>query len=243
MQHLTALAAQDALRQKALPEKAVFFPRFFKTGKGQYGEGDQFIGVVVPEIRKVAKTFRQLPVPEIVKLLHSPTHEDRMTALFIMQDQFEKGDPTQRRKLHQLYLEHTKLVNNWDLVDLSAKTLVGDFLENDISLLKKLAHSSLLWEQRIAIIATFSFIHRGDSRPTLEIAEILVDHPHDLIQKAVGWLLREVGKRNSRDIEKQFLDKHADHMPRTMLRYAIEHFTAEEKLHYMQMKAKAQQKV
>lgn len=237
----TAAEVQAALRAATNSEKAAFFPRFFKTGPGQYGEGDQFIGVTVPEMRKVSKAFWQLPEAEVLKLLHSPIHEDRATALFIMVLQFEKGSSKGRTKLHQLYLNNTAYINNWDLVDLSSRQIVGDYLSaEDISLLIKLAHSKSLWEQRIAIVSTFSFIYQGNSKPTLEIAETLVDHPHDLIHKAVGWLLREVGKRNSREIEKKFLDKHAHHMPRTMLRYAIEHFSEEEKRHYMGLKASRQ---
>jgi len=232
-----AQQVREQLYRLRKPEKAAFFPRFFKTGPGQYGEGDQFIGVVVPDIRKVSKAFRTLSEKETLTLLSSPIHEERMAALFIMIEQFQRGTAAEKKRLHQLYLRQSRYVNNWDLVDLSARVLIGEYLAaDDISLLRRLAKSSNLWEQRMAILATFTFILQGNSEPTLEVAEMLVNHPHDLIQKAVGWLLREVGKRNSLKVEKAFLDKHAKQMPRTMLRYAIERFPETDKKHYMQLK-------
>ncbi|MBW7955321.1 DNA alkylation repair protein [Patescibacteria group bacterium] len=232
-----AQQVKEQLYRLRKPEKAAFFPRFFKTGPGQYGEGDQFIGVVVPDIRNVSKASRTLSEKETLTLLSSPIHEERMVALFIMIEQFQRGTAAEKKRLHQLYLHQSRYVNNWDLVDLSARVLIGEYLAaDDISLLRRLAKSSNLWEQRMAILATFAFILQGNSEPTLEVAEMLVNHPHDLIQKAVGWLLREVGKRNSLEVEKAFLDKHAKQMPRTMLRYAIERFPETDKKHYMQLK-------
>ncbi|MGB5813110.1 MAG: DNA alkylation repair protein [Polyangiales bacterium] len=219
---MKARDVKAALRELRNEEKARFFPRFFKTGKGEYGYGDRFMGVVVPDQRKVAKRFKELPGPELVKLLDDPIHECRLTALFIMVNQFERGDAARRRQIFDLYLAHIDRVNNWDLVDASAHKIVGPALfDGDRSLLYELADSGDLWKQRIAIIATLHMIKQDDFKDIVKLATQLRDHDHDLIHKAVGWMLREMGKRDPKRLEK-FLDKHYKKMPRTMLRYAIE---------------------
>ena len=219
---MKARDVKAALRQLRNEEKARYYPRFFKTAKGEYGHGDRFMGVVVPDQRKVARRFKELPAPEIAKLLEDPIHECRLTALFIMVSQFERGDAAQRSRVFDLYLEHIDRVNNWDLVDASAHKIVGAALfESDRSLLYELADSGDLWKQRIAIIATLHMIKRDDFEDITGLATQLRDHDHDLIHKAVGWMLREMGKRDPECLE-EFLDEHHGKMPRTMLRYAIE---------------------
>ena len=209
------------------PAKARVLARFFKTGPGDYGEGDRFHGVVVPKIRSVVKAHRKAPGREIRKLLRSRFHEERLTALLILVDQYQRGDDFQKRDIYDLYLASTPYINNWDLVDLTAQHIVGAYLEGkETSVLMRLALSKSLWERRIAMLATFHFIRLGDSREALRIAELLLQDPHDLIHKAVGWMLREVGKRCSLKSECEFLDAHAAAMPRTMLRYAIERLPA-----------------
>lgn len=226
------------LKNQSNPTKATFYQRFFKTGPGEYAEGDIFIGVTVPNIRKVARRYNAIPLEQIEKLLQSPVHEERLCALIILVEQSKLADATHLKKCYDLYLRNTAWVNNWDLVDVSAEHVVGRYLhKRNKKPLLKLAHSKDLWERRIAIMATFHFIKQGQSNTTLEIAEILVNDPHDLIHKAVGWMLREVGKRCSMEAEKIFLNKFATTMPRTMLRYAIERFPPEERRYYMNMKA------
>ncbi len=224
------------LKSYGNPEKAKILSRFFKTGKGQYGEGDVFLGVKVPEQRKVANRYRNIPFDDLEELLNSEIHEHRLTALLILVEKFKKADEIEKQKIVNFYLQNTSRVNNWDLVDLSADKIIGEFLfgkdENDKSILYKFSKSDNLWQRRIAIIATFAFIKKGKFNDTLRIAEILLNDKHDLIQKAVGWMLREVGKRNQ-DVEEDFLKKHYKKMPRTMLRYAIERFDAEQKRFYM----------
>lgn len=208
------------------PDKAAFYPKFFKTGKGEYGEGDIFIGITVPQIRQVVKKYETIAtLSDIKPLMLDPIHEIRAAAIFILVNQFKKtNDPFIQKSIYDFYLQHTKGINNWDLVDGSAAQIVGAYLyDKDRSKLYALVQSSNMWEQRIAIIATFYFIRKGDFTDTLQLATILVEHPHDLIQKAVGWMLREVGKRDV-DILMQFLNTHYQTMPRTMLRYAIEKF-------------------
>ncbi len=248
-----------ALKAIANPEKAQTSMRFFKTGKGQYGEGDQFIGITVPEIRKVARKFIDLQLPEISKLLQSKIHEARLCALLILVKKY----PDQPAQIFQFYCKHFQFINNWDLVDSSAEYIVGrhlfvngarmplrrhvsPFSRIDMSpwrhdsragrlplLLIKLSKSENLWERRIAIISTFYFIKKGEPEPTFRIAEVLIHDKHDLIHKAVGWMLREVGKRISEEIEESFLKKHAATMPRTMLRYAIERFPEDKRRWYL----------
>jgi 3-methyladenine DNA glycosylase AlkD len=225
---------QKELREAGSPEKAKISSRFFKTGPGHYGEGDVFLGVTVPETRKIIKNYLNLSIEDLEKLLHSKEHEFRYASLLIAVYQFEQGNATAQKKLYDFYLRNTKHINNWDLVDTSAEYIVGEYLENRSKApLIKLAKSASLWERRIAIIATFAYIKKGESKITLEIAEILLHDKHDLIQKAVGWMLREVGKRASMKDEITFLDKYAKTMPRTMLRYAIERFSPELRYKYM----------
>lgn len=215
-------------------EKARLLQRFFKTGKGEYGEGDVFYGLTVPQSRKIVNKYKELGLDEVIDLLHSRVHEERLIALLILVSKYQKGDFTLKKKIFDVYLKNTKWINNWDLVDLSAHKIVGDYLvDKDIDILKKLACSNLLWERRIAIISTFAFINIGSSKETMEIAKLLVADKHDLIHKAVGWALREVGKRVSVDDEKKFLDKYKNTMPRTMLRYAIEKFPEKERKSYL----------
>ncbi len=222
---MSAKTIRAALKALADPEKAKFLPRFFKTGPGEYGEGDRFLGVVAPKIHKLVKEHREEPEEEVLKLLRSPYHEERLTGLLILVEQYKRGDADRRQAIYDLYLANTACINNWDLVDLTAHHIVGAHIHgNDTSVLTRLARSEDLWEKRIAMLATYHFIRKGESGEALRIAAMLIDDPHDLIHKAVGWMLREVGKRCSLDAERAFLDKHAARMPRTMLRYAIERF-------------------
>jgi 3-methyladenine DNA glycosylase AlkD len=228
---------RSELKSLSDPAKARVLARFFKTGPGDYGEGDRFHGVVVPTIRGVVKAHRKAPGWEIRKLLRSQFHEERLTALLILVDQYQRGDDLQKRKIYDLYLASTPYINNWDLVDLTAQHIVGAYLDGkETSVLSRLALSKSLWERRIAMLATFHFIRLGDSREALRIAELLQQDRHDLIHKAVGWMLREVGKRCSLEAECEFLDEHAATMPRTMLRYAIERFPQKLRLHYLRGK-------
>lgn len=230
-----------ALRGLATPQKAKSSSWFFKSGSGQYGEGDKFLGVTVPEQRKIARQFKVLPLSEVEKLVTSPWHEERLTGLFILVGLFKKSDEADRKAIYDFYLAHSQNVNNWDLVDSSAEFVVGAWLDDKpekMKVLLKLAGSDLLWERRIAMISTFNFIKQGSAEETLAVAERLINDKHDLIQKAVGWMLREMGKKVDRNYLIKFLDKHAATMPRTALRYAIEHFSSEEKAHYM-VQAKA----
>ncbi|MFA6005113.1 MAG: DNA alkylation repair protein [Patescibacteria group bacterium] len=232
---------KEALSEKANPKKAEFLPRFFKTGTGQYGEGDKFLGVVVPDIRKIARQFKNLPETDLTALLKSEYHEERLAALLLLVHNYVHGASDDKKKVYDFYLSHTKFINNWDLVDLSSHEIVGDYLLNQYragkpspySVLVELANSSNLWERRIAIVSTSAFIHEGISQPTLDVAEILLHDTHDLIHKAVGWMLREVGKRCSQEVEEDFLKKHYKTMPRTMLRYAIERFSPELRAKYL----------
>ena len=233
MTQLTAALVKRALAQFALPERAVGVARFFKTGRGEYGEGDVFIGCTVPECRLVAKEFRALPLAEAEKLMMSRVHEERAVGLFILVAQFERSPD---RKIFQLYRKRMAFVNNWDLVDLSAPAIVGGWLADEPrGLLDRLAKSKVLWYRRIAIVATFYFIRRGEWKDAVRIAERLVNDEQDLIQKAVGWMLREVEKRASSRALDTFLQRHAATMPRTMLRYAIERLTPAEKEKWMKM--------
>lgn len=230
----SAARVREALFAQASTEYAATAARFFKTGKGDYGEGDCFIGVRVPDVRKTAKRFfRELTPAEVLPLLTDPVHECRLLALLLWTQQFAKGDEACREAIVTLYLAHTDCINNWDLVDLSAYEIVGTYLlSRDRSLLDRLAAGPSLWEQRIAVVSTWAFIRRGEFDDTLRLADRLLTHPHDLIQKAVGWMLREVGKRDKKRLE-SFLESRCTRMPRTMLRYAVERFSPEERVHYM----------
>ena len=221
---MTASTIMKRLRAGATPVKAVVLARFFKTGPGQYGEGDRFLGVMVPGQRQIAKEFRDLPLPEVEKLLASPYHEARLTGFLVLTYAFERADEARRRELYGFTLAQRAAMNNWDLVDVIAPVIVGGWLLDrpaDRKLLRKFAKSPDLWERRIAIVSTLAFIRAGDFADTLAISETLLADRHDLIHKATGWMLREVGKRDE-DVLRGFLDGHAARMPRTALRYAIE---------------------
>lgn len=214
-------------------DKAEILQRFFKTGTGQYGEGDFFLGVGVPQLRKLSKECGEIDLGELRALLWSSVHEERFLALLILIRDYEEADHAGKRRIYGLYLQNTRWINNWDLVDLSAPKIVGDFLMiRDRKPLYRLARSSDLWERRIAILATFRFIKERQFNDTLNISEILLRDKEDLIHKAVGWMLREVGKRDV-SAEEAFLKQHYRQMPRTMLRYAIERFPSEKKKHFM----------
>ncbi len=231
---MSIVDVKTQLRGLGTPEKARASAWFFKTGPGQYGEGDVFVGVTVPEQRKVAKRYRELSVQEVEQLLHSPEHEFRLTALLIWVDQFKWGDEATRRGIYQFYLANTRWINNWDLVDTSAAAIVGAWTETrDRTVLDRLAVSESLWERRIAIIATLWFINLGQAEDTLRIADILLTDTHDLIHKATGWMLREVGKRCSQEVLEAWLATRYRTMPRTMLRYAIERFEPERRQAYL----------
>lgn len=224
-------------------ERAVGALRFFKTEKGGYGEGDQFLGATVPKTRLVCREFRDLPLGEIQQLLDSPIHDHRLGAVIILVDQYKraKKDAKKRDDIFNLYLKNVRggRVNNWDIVDSSAGYIIGPHEQNgDRTLLFELARSDNLWHKRVGIMSAFWYVVNGDFSTTLELAEILVNDSHDLIQKAVGWQLREVGKRGGRDLLLDFLDKHAATMPRTALRYAIEHLPPEQRTHYMELKSR-----
>lgn len=231
---MTTAYPQQQLKKLANPQKAIGVARFFKTGKGEYGEGDIFLGITVPQIRIVAKQCKDLSLKEIQKLLQSKIHEERLLALIILVNQFKKEDEDKQKQIFNLYLSNTKYINNWDLVDASAEYIVGGYLINrSKTILKTLAQSKLLWERRIAIMATFQFIKQKQHEHTFIIAKILLKDDHDLIHKAVGWMLREVGKRISEAIEETFLQQHYQKMPRTMLRYAIERFDEKKRKKYL----------
>lgn len=225
--------AQESLRKLATPERAKNSAWFFKTGPGQYGEGDAFIGVTIPDTRKVAKKFQHLPLPKLKTLLSSSIHEERMLAIFILVLQFNKADEKQRTVLVDFYLANLSGINNWDLVDSSSYSILGVWLlDKNRAVLYKFAKSKNIWKRRIAIVSTMTFIRNGQLDDTFKIAELLLNDEHDLIQKAVGWLLREAGKKDERRLKK-FLDKYHKTMPRTMLRYAIERFDESTRKHYL----------
>ena len=215
------------------PEKARILSGFFKTGKGQYGYGDVFLGVKVPETRSVAKKFNELNLIDLKKLLSSKIHEERLCALLILVDIFKQSDSKNKKIIVDFYLKNIRKVNNWDLVDLSADKILGNYLiDKDKSVLYKLVKSQNIWERRISVISTFAFIKNNKFDDTIKISEILLNDKHDLIQKAVGWMLREMGKRDEKVLIK-FLDKHYRTMPRTMLRYVVERLDEKKKEGYM----------
>jgi len=224
---------QDCLGELADPVRAEHSKGFFKTGPGEYGEGDVFLGLKVPDMRKVARRFHNLTLADVRRLLRSPLHEYRLTALFILVRQFKKADERGRTRIYDLYLKNTRYVNNWDLVNSSAHQIVGGYLaDKDFGILLQLVKSSSLWERRIAIIATYHLIKCDDFTWTIRIAKHLVADDEYLIHKAVGWMLREVGNRD-RAAEERFLAKHYQRMPRTMLRYAIERFPERRRQAYL----------
>jgi 3-methyladenine DNA glycosylase AlkD len=221
------------LRKSADPSRVAVLQRFFKTGQGQYAEGDEFIGVTVPELRKVCRECSATPLADLETLLHSRIHEERLAALVLLVDAFGRAAEPDRREIYRLYLSNTAFINNWDLVDCSAPHIVGAWLETRArGPLARLARSRSLWERRIAIVATQRFIRRGDLADTFRIADILLGDDQDLIHKAVGWMLREAGKRDL-EAERSFLKTRYGRMPRTMLRYAIERFPEAERKRYL----------
>ena len=221
------------LRALADAEKAKVLQGFFKTAPGQYGQGDVFLGIAVPESRQLAKKHAQAGMGEVKQLLYSKIHEERLVALLILVDKYRR-DP---EGVAKFYLDNLKQVNNWDLVDLTAPKILGPFLEKkDRAVLYRLAKSKVLWERRVAILAAYHYIHAGDFADALKISEILLCDGHDLMHKAVGWMLREVGKRNMK-AEEAFLQKHYKKMPRTMLRYAIERFPERKRRAYLEGRA------
>lgn len=223
------------LRNAATPEKAKASAWFFKKSERQYGYGDKFLGVTVPQQRAIAKKYRDLWLEEIEKLMKSEHHEERLVALFILVLQFERGNDKEKDRIYRFYLANTKCINNWDLVDSSAHKIVGQYLlDKDRSILYKLAKSDDLWERRIAIISTTAFINNKEFKETFKIADVLLYDRHDLIQKAVGWMIREVGKRVSKSELEAFLLPRYKKMPRTMLRYTIEHFPPNVRKAYLQ---------
>ena len=221
----------------AVPEKAVFFKRFFKTGPGQYGEGDEFLGLSVPQQRIIAQTYRRLLPEETEKLVRDSFHECRLTGLIIWTNQAKLPGEENRRRIFDYYLRNKSFVNNWDLVDTSCPGIVGNYLLNkdkDRSILYELAQENHLWSQRIAMVSTLAFIRKNQFQDTFQIAERLLSHRHDLIHKAVGWMLREVGKKNPDALE-EFLHDHAGRFPRTALRYAIERFDPARRKYYLDL--------
>ena len=207
---------------------------YFKTGKGQYGEGDVFLGLTVPLSRKIAQKYQNMSDVEIASLLKNKIHEIRLIALLILVAKYKNSKEKNKKKIVDFYLKNTRYINNWDLVDLSAHYIVGDYLLSNENgeILLKLARSKNLWEQRIAIVSTFALIKKGDIKWSIKIAKIFLNHEHDLIHKATGWMLREVGKKNMKELRK-FLDNNLSKMPRTMLRYAIERFPENLRLKYL----------
>jgi 3-methyladenine DNA glycosylase AlkD len=229
----SARTVHRRLEPLADPARAAGVARFFKTGPGEYGEGDQFLGIRVPDLRKVAREFRDLPLSDVTRLLASPWHEERLVALLILVRQYATGTPSRREAIYRLYMKHLHCINNWDLVDASAEHIVGAHLYAGRRVpLRRMARSPNVWERRIAMIATFHHIKRGRFAEPLRVAGWLLNDPHDLIHKAAGWMLREIGKRNL-EAEERFLARHAAHMPRTMLRYALEGFSERRRRRYL----------
>ena len=235
---MTAAFVLSELQSIGSSEKAVHLSRFFKTGPGQYGEGDRFLGVMVPYSRAIAKANKAMPLEEVQLLLESPWHEARLCALLILVYRFKERKITEeeREQIYSFYIKNARRCNNWDLVDLSCRDIVGEYLvDKDRSILYRLADSENLWEQRIAVVATWAFIRRSDFNDTLALAERLMAHKHDLMHKAVVWMLREVGKKD-RETLTNFLEKNATQLPRTTLRYAIEHYPEPQRQYFLKMK-------
>ena len=239
-------AVKKSLRSAADKEKAKILSRFFKTGKGEYGEGDVFIGVVVPEQRKIAAKFANLSFKEIKELLKSKIHEERLTALIILVNQYKKSlksDKLKSSKIFRFYVKNLSAVNNWDLVDLSCRDIIGEHLiSRPREILYKLAASRNIWERRIAIVSSWAFIRKNDFKDTMRLAEILFNDKHDLIHKAVGWMLREVGKKDERVLRK-FLDKNSSEMPRITLRYAVERLLEKDRKKYKEIYSKNKREI
>jgi 3-methyladenine DNA glycosylase AlkD len=232
-QRITAQEAQRTLRKRADPKAAQVLAGFFKTGPGQYGAGDKFLGIKVPVTRGVAKDFIEMPLSQIRILMQSEWHEERLMALVLLVNQFAKGSEQERQTIFDFYLQHTRYINNWDLVDMSAPGIVGrHLLDRSRAILKKLAVSKVLWERRIAIVSTQYLIRKNQHADTLLLSKMLLKDSEDLMHKAVGWMLREVGKRDRRALV-EFLDRYCLEMPRTALRYAIEHFSVAERARFL----------
>jgi Predicted DNA alkylation repair enzyme len=221
----------------ANPEKAKFLQGFFKTGKGQYAEGDVMLGIVVPIIRNIVKVNKSLPFPEIQKLLDSEYHEARLSGLLFLVQQFKKSKKEEEKKeIYEFYLKNARRANNWDLVDVTCRDVVGTYLlDKDRTVLYELAESDNLWEQRIAIVSTWMFIKHRQFDDTLALSVKLMEHKHDLMHKAIGWMLREVGKKN-RETLTDFLEMYATKLPRTSLRYAIEHYPDDQRQYFLKKK-------
>lgn len=223
---------------KAKEDKAVILRRFFKTRKGEYGEGDKFIGVIVPELRAISKKYyKEVSIEDIQELLKNEIHEIRLTALFLFVLKYQHlKDNKEKKGYFDFYLKNTRYINNWDLVDLSCYKTVGEYLLNnkeERKILYNLIESKNLWERRIAIIATFAFINNKEYKDTFKLIEYVIEDEEDLIQKVSGWMLREIGKKIGEEVEEIFLKKYYKKMPRTMLRYSLEHFNKEKKDFYM----------
>jgi len=230
------MGLRSELSSIANPAKARILQRFFKTGKGEYAEGDVFLGVTVPETRRIAKKFSHLSLAELQKSLESKYHEERLAALLVLVEKFQKSQEFERKRIFDFYLKNARFVNNWDLVDLTAPKISGEFLiGKDKKLLYSLAKSENLWKRRIAIISTFSFIRKKDFEDCLKISGLLLSDRQDLIHKAVGWMLREVGKKDKKALQ-SFLEENYRLMPRTMLRYAIERFPEKERKAFLKGK-------
>lgn len=224
------------LKSLANPQKAVLFHRFFKTGKGEYGYGDKFIGLTVPQQRKLSVKYKDIEIDDAFEMLKDPVHEFRLTALLILVNKYKKSDLRTKEKIAMLYLKHARYVNNWDLVDTSAHNILGDYyLDKPRGILFKLSSSELLWERRIAVLTTYNFIRYNDFDDAVKLYTMLLNDKHDLMHKAVGWMLREAGKRNI-DVLITFLDKYCTVMPRTMLRYAIEKLPEKNRKEYLKRK-------
>lgn len=221
------------LHELANPEKAKFLAGYFKTGKGEYGEGDIFLGLKVPQTRSVAKKYFKMPLSDLKPLIKSKIHEERQVLLMILVLKLKKSTEAEKKQFYEFYLTNTKHINNWDLIDGSAEYIIGSYLEDkNKDILYKLAKSKNIWERRIAMLSTFHYIKNKKFREALKIADILMKDKHDLIHKAVGWMLREIGNRDIK-VEEEFLNKHYKLMPRTMLRYAIEKFTEKKRKFYL----------
>ena len=230
---MSLIEIKKEIKKNANPQKAELLQRFFKTGPGQYGEGDIFLGIMVPVQRSIAKKYKELSLKNIKELLNSDKHEERLIALLILVEQYKKGDEQKKEDIFTFYHLNRKRINNWDLVDLTAHIISGSYLiDKDKIILYKLAESKNIWDRRIAVISTFHFIKNNVFNDALGIAEILLNDKHDLIHKAVGWMLREIGNRDM-NTEEGFLEKYYKKMPRTMLRYAIEKFPEKKRLAYL----------
>jgi 3-methyladenine DNA glycosylase AlkD len=227
---------EHELRALANPRDAAFLQRFFKTGPGQYGEGDRFLGIRVPQLRRLVRRFRELPREQVLMLLQSTWHEQRLIALLLLVEQYKCGTEAEREAICRAYLDNTRYVNNWDLVDSSAEHIMGPrHGPGNLRPLEELARSESIWERRIAMLATFHWIKQGEFRPALHVAKLLLSDDHDLIHKAVGWMLREIGKRDL-TAEERFLRRHYHDMPRTALRYATERLPEERRRQYLRGK-------